>query len=172
MADNGNRDARYEAVAAEVLSGLNDRDTAEGLGHIKVLVYSWYDDAGDIDPDDLFHIGLADLKQALAHVTGTRRVQALGALALERTVETLSSRAFRLAQGVIDETTSAQSVQGEASAIAQDIDALLPRVKLLHDVSLRERLLRELADADLECRYIKEGDNSVMSIRLNQYSDR
>lgn len=167
-----NREARYKDVAAEILSGLNDHDSAEGLEHIKVLVNSWYNDAGDINPDDLFRIGITDLKQAVANLSGAKRVQTLAALALERTVETLSSRAFRLAQGVIDETTSAQSVQGEASAIADEIDALLPRVKLLHDVALKERLLRELADADLECRYIKEGDSSIMSIRLNQYSDR
>ena len=73
---------------------------------------------------------------------------------------------------MIDETTSAQSVQGEARTIAQEIDGLLPQVKQLGDAALKERLLRELADADLECRYIKDGDSSVMSIRLNQYSDR
>jgi hypothetical protein len=165
-------EVRYQAAAKEVLSGLNDKDAARALDSIKVLVDSWYHEAGSINPDTLFRIGLSDLKEALGNLTGETLVQKLDALALERTVETLSSRAFRLAQGVIDETTSAQSVRGDASAIAQEIDTLLPRVKQLDDVALKERLLRELGDADLECRYIQNGDATMMSIRLNQYSDR
>jgi hypothetical protein len=172
MGEDSNREIRYKAAANEVLAGLSDRDAAEGLTHLKVLVDSWYDDAGTIDPESLFRIGMSDVKEALGTASGAKVVQKLAALALERAVETLSSRAFRLAQGVIDETTSAQSVQGDAKVIAQEIESLLPRVRQLSDAALKERLLRELSDADLECRYIKDGDASMMSIRLNQYSDR
>ena len=168
----GDLDARYKAAADAVLADLNEKESAEGVKHLKVLVDSWYHDAGNIDPDSLFRIGMSDLKEAIGNASGTKLVQTLDALALERTVETLSSRAFRLAQGVIDETTSAQSVESDANTISKEIDTLLPRVKALPDESLKQRLLRELADADLECRYIKEGDRSLMSIRLNQYSDR
>jgi hypothetical protein len=172
MSSDANREARYKTAAKELLSGLSNKDAAEGLTHLKVLIDSWYDDAGGIDPDSLFRIGMSDLKEALGDASSAQRVQRLGALALERTVETLSSRAFRLAQGVIDETTSAQSVEGEANAIEREIGTLLPRVKQLDDTELKSRLMRELSDADLECRYIKEGDTNLMSIRLNQYSDR
>lgn len=172
MDDDANRQARYKAAAKEVLSELSDDEVAQGMQYLSVLVDSWYDDAGSIDPDDLFRIGISDLHEALGNTSGSKRVQALEALALERTVEMVSSRAFRLAQGVIDETTSAKSVEGQANDIIEEINALLPSVKQLEDAALKQRLLRELSDADLECRYIKEGDPTVMSIRLNQYSDR
>ncbi len=168
-----NREARYKAVADVVLSGIPDDTYRQGLERIKILVDGWYDGAGGIDPDDLFHIGLADLKKALADVPPSKRLQKLDTLVIEHKVETLSARAFRLACRVVDKEMSANAAHADAQAIAREIDGLLPQVHQLKDIALKERSLRELADADLECRYIQEGQHDgLTSIRLNQYMHR
>lgn len=91
---------------------------------------------------------------------------------LEHEVETLSARAFGLARDVIDKKLTAEAAHDSAQTISGEIDTLLPQVHALQTAELKMRLLGELADADLECRYVLEGEEGAVSLRLSHYMQR
>jgi hypothetical protein len=69
---------------------------------------------------------------------------------LERQVEKLSGRSFRLGKQVVDHQKSFQEAAPEAKQIRAEIDDLLKKAKTLPEGDLKKRLLRNLADSDLE----------------------
>lgn len=164
-----NRNERYQAVARATLGGLSGTAYEKGLELVKALVDDWYDGADGIDPDDLFQIGLNDLETALAAVPQAEVVRKLEYMVLERKVELVSTRAFQLAQQVVDGKRTTTDAYASAKVIAGEIDDLLKPVRQIQDEDLKQRLSSQLADGDLELRYIMEGESGVMSIRLNRY---
>lgn len=162
------RETIYAGVSQIALTGLAGEPYAEGQTLIRTLVDEWLS-ATQVDLDDMVRVGTADLTQALKDQTPESRLTTLRNLALERSVQRLSNRALLLARSVVDQPTTSNAVSPTARQIANEIDTLLPNVQALTDAALQQRLMRELADADLEMRFIIEGVTGLVSIRLNRY---
>ncbi len=162
------RETIYADVSQIALIGLAGEPYAEGQTLVRALVDEWLS-ATQVDLSDMIRVGTADLAQALQNQTPVDRLTTLRNLVLERSVQRLSSRALRLARSVVDQPATSNEVSPTAQQIANEIDSLLPNVKALTDAALQQRLMRELADADLEMRFVIEGAKGLVSIRLNRY---
>lgn len=169
MTDSQLYDHQAEAVA---LSGLTVEQYAEARSYIHRIVQDWLQQA-DEDPalerEDLMAIGLEDLQNYLEGKAGASRLAALQFLALKPQVEQTSARAFILATQVYDQKITKEDAAPEAQKLRGQIFQLIPEVKVLDDPDRKRWLMRELADADLEIRYVIEDEEGAISIRLNHY---
>lgn len=156
-------------VADEVLGDLQGPQREEAETLVGQLVDGWLDNLGDLDPDDVVAIGTRDLQRDLEGLPGEQRVAKLRDLVLDRQVSKVSTRAFQLARSVADDERSADDAADEAGALLLEIERLLPTVHSLDDEERKRRLLRSLADADMECHWVRDPDNAPTSIRLGRH---
>lgn len=159
----------YQKTADFALAGLSGDAFAQGMEYVRILVDHWLEDSHLVEADDLFDVGKSDLQAALRGLTAPDRLAALQALALKPRVQQTSLRAFKLAQQAVDDPARMAALADEARQIARQVDSLLGEVKALTDETLKKRLMRDLADADLELNYILGSGEGAMSIRLNHY---
>lgn len=163
----------YEEVAAFALNGLIDEQFEEGRKHVEAIVDDWIDQADESDINEVVEIGQEELLESLVGQDAQERLGKLRRLVLERQVEKLSGRSLQLALKFAGGQRSSEEAGAEAALISEVVDALLPEVHALNDADLRRRLIRELADADFETRYILAGGSGIVSIRLyNMLSQR
>ena len=161
------QESRYQATADKVLAGLSGQDYEDGMVLVKRIVDEWFDGAGSINQDDLYRIGLSDLKSALEGVSDSEILNQLGMMVLKIEVDNLSAAAFQLASRVVNGDLTAQEARADAEVMSEKINALLKQIHHIQDKEMKQRLLNEMADADLECRYVLEGGNGIMSLRLS-----
>ncbi len=162
------RETIYADVAQKTLTGLAGEPYAEGQTLVRTLVDEWLSATG-VDLNDMIRVGTADLTQILHDRIPEDRLTVLRNLVLERAVQRLSNRALQLARSVVDQPATRSEAKLTAQQVAKEVDVLLPQVKALTDAGLQQRLMRELADTDLEARYVLDGDGGIISIRLNRY---
>jgi len=91
-------------------------------------------------------------------------------LVLERQVQKLEARAFGLARQVVNREQTCREAKMEANMVAAEVRYLLEKVNKVQDATVKRRVRRELADADLECLYVLNGGAGAMSRRLNRES--
>ena len=160
-------DQLLQDVADALLDGVDSGDRAEGELLVRSIVHGWGGDSDDPLWQDIVRIAHEDLRERLATAGDRSTLDTLRDIALEQRVEALSSRSLSLAQPVARGETSAAEVQPGASEIAAEADQLLEAVKALaEDSELRRRLTRELADTNLDVRFLLDGGEGATSIRL------
>jgi hypothetical protein len=165
-----NRDPYYEQVAQIALPHLDPEQVAVARKYVREIVDRWLNQLEEGDgytPEDIIDVERGGFESRLAGTSGKGRLEVLQHMVLTTHVETLSGRALHLAKDVVDEKKPRASVLNEAAALETQIEALVKEVDTIENTSLKKPLLRQLADAGLEMRYIREG--GAMSIRLNNY---
>jgi hypothetical protein len=162
----------YEKARAVALDGLDVDQVTRARFHVEQIVEDWLRQANEdslLDRDGLVEIGLADLRRAVAGKSGAERLAALHALALKPRVQHTSAQAFELAKQVADGITPKLRAASAAERLQKQIHELMQEVKLLEAEESKRLLMRELADADLESRYVLERREGAISIRLNRH---
>ena len=160
-------DQLLQDVADAILGDVDPGDRAEGERLVRSIIHGWGGSSDDPLWGDIVRIARADLLDRLAKAGDRSTLDTLRDIALEQRVADLSSRSLSLAQPVARGETSAAEVQTGASEIAAEADQLLEAVKALaEDSELRRRLTRELADTNLDVRFLLDGGEGATSIRL------
>lgn len=160
-------DQLLQDVADAILGDVDPGDRAEGELLVHSIVHGWGGDSDDPLWEDIVRIAHGDLRERLAQAGDRSTLDTLRDIALEQRVEALSSRSLSLAQPVARGENSAAEAQPDASEIAAETDQLLEAVQALaEDSELRRRLTRELADTDLDVRFVLDGGEGATSIRL------
>jgi hypothetical protein len=167
---NNSQKTLYQEIADASLTGLTGEQYEEGASLVRVIVDDWIAQADGVDIQDIVEFGKEDLENKLQGKKAEEKLVTLRNIVLERQVEKLSGRTFQLAKQVVDRQKSFQEAAPEVKEIRVEIDDLLKKVKQLPDGDLKKRLLRNLADSDLETIYILEEGKGAMSIRLNNYA--
>lgn len=166
-------ETHYGAAEAVAFDGLSPEQAASARPLVRQIVDDWLRQASEdrsLRPETLVRIGLADLRKAIAGRQGDQRLTNLRYLALKPQVQRTSGRAFELAKRVADGKTSRRDASAEAGQLQRSIQALFQAVRALPDDADQKRLLmRDLADADLECRYVIEEKEGAISFRLNRH---
>ena len=161
------REQVLQNLADAVLEDVDPRDRAEGERLVHSIVRRWGANPDDPAWQDVLRIARDDLLDRLAKAGDHPTLDTLRQIALEQRVGDLSSRSLSLAQRFARADARAEDAQQEASVIAGELDQLLAEVKALaEDSELRRRLTRNLADTDLEVRYVIDGGEGATSIRL------
>jgi hypothetical protein len=169
MTDTQRFSQQVEAVA---LDGLTPEQSAEARPAIERILEDWLEQAAEdpaLERQVLVEIGLADLEHLLRGKTGGARVATLHFQAMKPPVQRTSGRAFDLATQVADRKMARQQAAPKARELREKIFKLMQEVKLLREEDNKRALMRELADADLEIRYVLEKEEGAISIRLNHY---
>jgi hypothetical protein len=165
-------EAYYARAEATVLEGLSDAQSAAAALYLRRIVDEWLGEADDLDRDDLFDMGLADLQEYLEGKEGDERVAALQVAALKPEVQQTSGRAFELATAVADGETTRDAASSEAQDLHDRILALMARVRELEDEEGARLLMRSLSDGRMEVRYVLEEQEGAISLRLNRHINR
>jgi hypothetical protein len=166
------RQRYYQEAETVALTGLTPQQSLEAKPLVQQIVDNWLrqaDEAESLDREDLVEIGLEDLRNVLSRKVGDARLATLHAQALKPAVQQTSGHAFDLAKQVADGKTTKQNAAKEAARLQERIHRLLQQVKALQDEDYQRLFLRDLADADLEARYVLEDKDGAISIRLNRH---
>lgn len=155
-------------IAHFALIGLSGEQAKEGRVLIQAIVNDWLSQADESDLEDILQIGKTDLAHTLQGQLPAEKLTTLRNLVLERQVQKLSTRAFGLARQVVNREQTYREAKMEANMVNAEVRRLLEKVKKVQDTSVKRRLLRDLADADLECLYVLNGAAGAMSRRLNR----
>ena len=162
----------YKQAEALALQGIGREESSEARGYVRRIVDDWFrqaDEEAGLERENLFEIGLSDLRRDIEGKVGAQRLPALQMLALKPSVQRISGRAFELARRIADGEMTRETAADTAAEIGTLIDGLAEDVKLLHDEEGKRLLLRSLADADLEVRFVLEEEEGAISLRLNRY---
>lgn len=165
----------YNQVETIALAGLDAEQSANAMPYIHNIVDDWLnqvDDGSSLDAKDLVRIGLSDLERAIAGKTEEERLATLQSLAYKPIVQKTARQALELAKQVADGKISRQTIAPEAKQLHTRIQTLIQEVKSFKDQASRRLLMRNLADGDLEIRYVLEEEEGAISIRLNRYINR
>jgi hypothetical protein len=167
---NNSQKTLYQEIADASLTGLKREQYEEGASLVQAIVDDWIAQADGVDIQDIVAFGKEDLENKLQGKNAEEKLVTLRNIVLERQVEKISGQSFQLAKQVVDHQKSFQEATSEVKKIRVEIDDLLKKVKQLPEGDLKKRLLRNLADSDLETIYILEKGKGAMSIRLNNYA--
>jgi hypothetical protein len=160
-------DQLMQDIADAVLADVAPGDRAEGERLVRSIVHGWGGRPDDPQWQDVARIARDDLLDRVAKAGDRPTLDTLRDIVLEQRVADLSSRSLSLAQQFARTETPAAEAEPAASAMADEVDGLLEEVKALAEGSeLRRRLTRDLADADLEVRFVLDGGEGATSIRL------
>ncbi|KAB8145642.1 hypothetical protein F8S13_00720 [Chloroflexia bacterium SDU3-3] len=166
-----NDHSAYHRQAAEaLLEGTEGEQRKAGEQALHALIDLWLDGA-QADPADVVQIGIDDLASATQGQPPDQRVASIQQTLTRRQADKLVRQAVAMALPVARGEQPAQQALPEAERLAQQIDELLAEVRALPDASLRQRLLSDLASADLDCRYVISGGNGATSTRLARQLD-
>jgi hypothetical protein len=133
------------------------------------MVDSWAEQADEVvSLADVVEAGLIDLVEGVAGLDALGRLVYIRGELLVRKVEKLGGRTLRMAVGVGRGQVAPGEVLLQCQANQQEVHGLLTEVKALADQELNRRVLRLLADADLECQYVLAGGSSSRSLRLSR----
>ena len=162
----------YNEAETVALDGLTPQQSVEAKPLIQQIVDDWLrqaDEEETLERADLVEIGLEDLRNALTRKVGDARLATLHAQALKPTVQKTSGQAFALAKQVADGDIDKQSAAPQARQLQESIHKLIQQVNQLKDEDNKRLFLRDLADGDLETRYVLEDEEGAISIRLNRH---
>lgn len=169
MTDN---EVYYARAEAAVLEGLSETQNSVAAPYLRRIVDEWLgeaDEEDDLERDDLFEIGLTDLLENLEGRDNDEIVSSLQVAALKPDVQRSAGRAFDLAVEVADGRTLRNAAATEATQLEQRIESLIPQVRALGDEERSRLLMRELADARMELRYVLDEREGAISLRLNRH---
>lgn len=162
----------YRNADTIALGGLGPEERVAAQPLVRRLVDSWLtqaDEEPSLDREDLMAVGLAELEEAILGTAGGERVAALRLLALRPEVDRTSAAAFDLAIQVADGQTTRKKLERSATSLQVRVVELMGEVKMVEDENTRRVLMRSLADADLELRYLIEEEEGALSFRLSRH---
>jgi len=156
------------SVNALILPGLPVSQIEEGEELVKALVDTWVEQADeDVSLEEIAEAGLAELVDGITGLDAQDRLAYLKGELLTRQVEKLGGRTLRLAVSTGRGELELEDGIVQAKSNHGEVHRLLPEVKALEDEELKKRLLRLLANADLESRFVQAGASGVRSLRLS-----